>query len=136
METVKKRPAKRKRKKLIEVFPTDILFECPACGKSMVIDLSAQGMIVDCDGCGINVIVPPKPPTDLTQLNGLVDAFNLVASSLAETGLRTQQQWNDLVALENRQLLMIRNLRELNSDLASIVHDIQRKSAKGLIKFG
>src|SRR5437667_12018759 len=42
------------------VGPRDILFECPACGKSLVVDEDGEGMIVDCPQCHINVIVPPK----------------------------------------------------------------------------
>jgi predicted RNA-binding Zn-ribbon protein involved in translation (DUF1610 family) len=41
----------------------DVLFECPNCGKSMVIDKSATGMIVECTQCHTNVIVPAKPST-------------------------------------------------------------------------
>ena len=48
---------------------TDILFECPSCGKSLVVDEAAEGIIIDCPQCRTNVIVPPKsgksapPPT-------------------------------------------------------------------------
>lgn len=38
----------------------DIDFECPACGKNLVVDDAAEGMIVDCPQCRTNVIVPPK----------------------------------------------------------------------------
>ena len=38
----------------------DILFECPSCGKNLVVDESAEGAIVDCPRCNIHVIVPPK----------------------------------------------------------------------------
>jgi DNA-directed RNA polymerase subunit RPC12/RpoP len=38
----------------------DILFECPSCGKNLVVDESAEGAIVDCPRCAIKVIVPPK----------------------------------------------------------------------------
>ena len=38
----------------------DILFECPSCGKNLVVDESAEGAIVDCPRCYIKVIVPPK----------------------------------------------------------------------------
>src|SRR5438445_13875992 len=41
--------------------PRDILFECPSCGKSLVVDEAAEGLIVDCPQCRTNVIVPPKP---------------------------------------------------------------------------
>jgi DNA-directed RNA polymerase subunit RPC12/RpoP len=43
------------------VGPDDILFECPACAKSLVIHESATGMTVDCPQCQIPIIVPPKP---------------------------------------------------------------------------
>src|SRR5271169_6469207 len=42
------------------VTPSDILFECPACAKSLVVDDTAEGMIIDCPQCRTNVIVPPK----------------------------------------------------------------------------
>jgi predicted RNA-binding Zn-ribbon protein involved in translation (DUF1610 family) len=41
----------------------DILFDCPSCGKSLVVDVSAEGMIVDCPQCRTNVIVPPLSST-------------------------------------------------------------------------
>ncbi len=42
------------------VTAVDIVFDCPACGKSLVVDEAAEGMIVDCPQCRTNVIVPPK----------------------------------------------------------------------------
>jgi predicted RNA-binding Zn-ribbon protein involved in translation (DUF1610 family) len=42
------------------VTPRDILFECPSCGKSMVIDQAAEGYTIECPQCHIPVIVPPK----------------------------------------------------------------------------
>ena len=45
----------------------DILFDCPACGKSLVVDISAEGMIVDCPQCRTNVIVPPRATTTLGE---------------------------------------------------------------------
>jgi len=45
----------------ITITPSDILFECPNCSKSMVIDESAVGKIVDCPRCPAQVIVPSRP---------------------------------------------------------------------------
>ena len=42
------------------VAASDILFYCPGCGKSLVVDEAAEGLIVDCPQCRTNVIVPPK----------------------------------------------------------------------------
>jgi DNA-directed RNA polymerase subunit RPC12/RpoP len=53
----------------IAIAPSDVLFECPNCGKSIVIDEAAVGMIVDCPQCSAQVIVPsrPAPPAEAKQ---------------------------------------------------------------------
>src|SRR5258708_516791 len=67
-----KQPAKTKSDEIV-VTNQDILFDCPACGKSLVVDVSAEGMIVDCPQCRTNVIVPPRstprsePPASVTR---------------------------------------------------------------------
>lgn len=50
-----------KKDEPVNVGPHDILFECPACGKSLVVDDAAEGLSVNCVGCATPVIVPPKP---------------------------------------------------------------------------
>lgn len=54
----------RRTPNAVDVGDRDILFECPACNKSLVVDETAEGMIVECPQCHIGVIVPPK--TDST----------------------------------------------------------------------
>jgi hypothetical protein len=44
----------------LAITPRDIVFACPACGKNLVVDEAAEGLIVDCPQCHANVIVPPK----------------------------------------------------------------------------
>src|SRR5258706_13636433 len=44
----------------IVVTERDVLFECPSCGKSLLVDQAAEGLIVVCPQCHITVIVPPK----------------------------------------------------------------------------
>lgn len=46
----------------VVVGPRDILFECPSCNKSLVVDEIAEGQVVPCPQCGTSVIVPPKTP--------------------------------------------------------------------------
>ncbi len=43
------------------VAPHDIYFDCPACDQSMVVDATGAGQVVECTGCGVNVIVPKLP---------------------------------------------------------------------------
>ena len=67
-----KQPKKAESDEIV-VTNQDILFDCPSCGKSLVVDVSAEGMIVDCPQCRTNVIVPPRsttrsePPASVTR---------------------------------------------------------------------
>ncbi len=44
----------------LDITARDIVFECPNCSKSMVIDEAAIGLMVECVGCRTNVIVPGR----------------------------------------------------------------------------
>jgi ankyrin repeat protein len=48
----------------------DVLFECPACKKSLTIDEAAVGMMIECPQCQINVIVPERLSEDERLLLG------------------------------------------------------------------
>jgi hypothetical protein len=39
---------------------TDIIFDCPFCGKSLAIDQRGAGLMVPCSDCGRNVQVPEQ----------------------------------------------------------------------------
>lgn len=41
-----------------DVQPTDIVFECPQCGKSLAIDPRGIGLVIECPGCQTQVLVP------------------------------------------------------------------------------
>lgn len=58
----------------IVISSSDILFECPSCGKSLVVDEGAEGLIIGCPQCQTSVIVPPRqdksalaPPPQTTR---------------------------------------------------------------------
>lgn len=68
--------AERAKEKMEEIVisSSDILFECPSCGKSLVVDDGAEGLIIACPQCQTSVIVPPKqgkstlaPPPETTR---------------------------------------------------------------------
>jgi len=42
----------------VEIREGDILFECPHCGKSMVVEAAGAGLMVPCTDCGKQVQVP------------------------------------------------------------------------------
>src|ERR1041385_3701082 len=103
----------------------DIMFECPACGKSLVVDEAAAGLIVDCPQCHINVIVPPKttPPPTSAQLKpaGLppepkasAAATDYAAERLAALGNQLKELQTQRTEINNR---IAARLNELNRDL-------------------
>jgi hypothetical protein len=42
----------------VEIKDTDIVFDCPHCGKSLAIDRRGAGMTIPCSDCGKHVEVP------------------------------------------------------------------------------
>lgn len=51
-----------------DIRDTDIVFDCPHCGKSLVIDYRGAGLQIECSGCKKEVLVPIP---DGMQLNDL-----------------------------------------------------------------
>jgi DNA-directed RNA polymerase subunit RPC12/RpoP len=113
----------------------DILFECPSCGKNLVVDEAAQGLIVDCPQCRINVIVPPKPVSSAPPLRPQA------ASSASATGARNakpsaepaQAGHPELAVLQERLTALGNQLKELqtqrteiNNRFASRMNEINR----------
>ena len=41
-----------------EIRDTDIVFDCPHCGKNLVIDYRGAGLQINCSSCGESVLVP------------------------------------------------------------------------------
>jgi transcription initiation factor IIE alpha subunit len=52
------------------VKPTDIVFECPKCGKSLAIDPQGAGYVVTCPDCGSDMQVPESQPSQ-DEVSGL-----------------------------------------------------------------
>jgi hypothetical protein len=114
--------------------PRDIFFECPACNKSLVVDETVGGMMVECPKCHINVIVPPQaqmmmpPPHSAASeaparpveppkaVEGIAEAhqrLNVLASQMREQ----QTQWAEVtnriashINEVNRELVMLGRL--------------------------
>ncbi len=52
-----------------EIRDTDIVFDCPHCGKNLVIDYRGAGLQIDCSECGKSVLVPIPEGMELTDLD-------------------------------------------------------------------
>jgi uncharacterized Zn finger protein (UPF0148 family) len=107
------------------VGPHDILFECPACGKSLVVDEQGEGMIVDCPQCHINVIVPPKtPPGEEPPAKPKAPAPPAPAST-SEPEMSGDLR-ERLTALSNKLKELQTQRSEINNRMASRINEINR----------
>ena len=52
-----------------DIRDTDIVFDCPHCGKSLVIDYRGAGLQINCSECGESVLVPIPDGMELTDLD-------------------------------------------------------------------
>ena len=53
----------------VEIRDTDIVFDCPECGKSLVIDYRGAGLQINCSECGASVLVPIPDGMELNDLD-------------------------------------------------------------------
>ena len=52
-----------------EIRDTDIVFDCPHCGKNLVIDYRGAGLQIKCSDCGNSVLVPIPDGMELNDLD-------------------------------------------------------------------
>ncbi|MBL7076951.1 MAG: hypothetical protein ISS31_05735 [Kiritimatiellae bacterium] len=52
-----------------EIQETDIVFDCPDCGKSLCIDYRGAGLNITCTDCGEEVVVPIPDGMELDDLD-------------------------------------------------------------------
>jgi transcription elongation factor Elf1 len=52
-----------------EIKDTDIVFDCPHCGKSLAIDYRGAGLTIPCTDCGKNVQVPIPDGMEISDID-------------------------------------------------------------------
>ena len=52
-----------------DIRDTDIVFDCPHCGKNLVIDYRGAGLQISCSECGEMVLVPIPDGMELNDLD-------------------------------------------------------------------
>jgi len=52
-----------------DIRDTDIVFDCPHCGKNLVIDYRGAGLQICCSECGESVLVPIPDGMELNDLD-------------------------------------------------------------------
>ncbi len=98
---------------------TDILFECGACGKSLVIEERGAGMLVKCTDCGETVRVPEREPRGAAELDDGVEPSS-APSVAAGNG----------AALESALIAARRRITHLEEELENLL--VRRKELESM----
>ena len=69
-----------------EIRDTDIVFDCPHCGKNLVIDYRGAGLQINCSECGETVLVPIPDGMELHDLD--LDPGEILKQLFARTTRR------------------------------------------------
>jgi DNA-directed RNA polymerase subunit RPC12/RpoP len=106
------------------VTTTDILFECPSCGKSLVVDEAAEGMIIDCPQCRTNVIVPPQSTKAAAPPSALkVESKPIAEGKSAAANVPPERR---LAALAGQLKEIQAQRTEVTSRIAARLNDVNR----------
>ena len=82
-----------------DIRDTDIEFDCPHCGKSLVIDYRGAGLQINCSECGEPVLVPIPDGMELNDLD--LDPGEILKQLFA-TRRNYQKAELQIQALKNR----------------------------------
>ncbi|HMP72560.1 MAG TPA: hypothetical protein PKE55_04780 [Kiritimatiellia bacterium] len=103
----------------IDIEPTDILFDCPQCGKSLVIDERGAGYLITCPDCQNEIQVPGIDAShdDPDSARG----GQRVAMDAATTTLNEQ-----IASLRNQRTLDAQRFRAISEELGLIQAALDR----------
>jgi predicted RNA-binding Zn-ribbon protein involved in translation (DUF1610 family) len=109
------------------VTASDVLFDCPACGKSLVVDKAAEGMIVDCPQCRTNVIVPPQSTKPSDPSPAAKEDSRPVEPEESVPSIEAEDPFQQRLATLSGQLKEIQAQRtEVTGRIASRLNDVNR----------
>ena len=81
-----------------EIRDTDIVFDCPHCSKTLVIDYRGAGLQISCSECGEDVLVPIPDGMELADLD--MDPGEILKQLFAKAETQVQKLKARLVSLQ------------------------------------
>jgi transcription elongation factor Elf1 len=89
-----------------EIKDTDIVFDCPYCGKSLAIDYRGAGLTIPCTDCNRNVQVPIPEGMELTDIDSTAEEQEIrilnLRRTLAAADFRIEQLETEVADLNAR----------------------------------
>ena len=123
----------------LDIRDTDVLFACPYCEKSLVIDQRAAGLMVTCPDCKEEVIVPPDsefPPnhggiqlTPDQRIESLTHALQASHEDIRRLSTHLQEVGKRRKVLEHLRAQNIRRMEHVAEELTVIQGAIDRVAA-------
>jgi len=99
-----------------EIKETDIIFDCPHCGKSLAIDYRGAGLSIPCTDCGKIVEVPIPEGMELSDIDSSDEEQEIrilnLRRSLSAAEARIEQLESEIEALHSRR----ENLEKTRTD--------------------
>ena len=79
-----------------EIRETDIVFDCPACGKSLAIDYRGAGLNIECTDCGNDVVVPIPEGMEIGDLDSTPEEQETRILNLRKSLAEAEERIQDL----------------------------------------
>jgi predicted nucleic acid-binding Zn-ribbon protein len=114
-----------------EIQDTDIVFDCPHCGKSLCIDYRGAGLNITCTDCDEEVVVPIPNGMELDDLDSspedqeirIINLRNSLAQSearVSELAAQVEFLSSRCAALEESQVAVHENTAEIRERIAIV----------------
>ncbi|MBL7114984.1 MAG: hypothetical protein ISS35_04395 [Kiritimatiellae bacterium] len=79
-----------------DIKETDIVFDCPHCGKSLAIDYRGAGLTIPCTDCGNHVEVPIPEGMDIGDIDSSDEEKEIRIMNLRRTLASAESRLKDL----------------------------------------
>ena len=114
-----------------EIKDTDIVFDCPYCGKSLAIDYRGCGLTIQCADCGRDVVVPIPEGMELSDIDSTPEDQELRILNLRRTLAAAEEKITEQEAaieelgerrreLENARLEYQENAKILEEEVTAV----------------
>ena len=109
-------------KSAADIKETDIVFDCPHCGKSLAIDYRGAGLTIKCSDCGRDVQVPIPEGMEIEDID----------SSNEDQEIRIIHLRKSLVTAQDR----IQDLESAVEELTSRRESLEKNRTDGMYRMG